>query len=144
MNNKYLSVTAINKYCEENGPLYAYNGKCVSECPNGIGYNNFCLHILDKKAQPTKTDSVAIYKMDSNLKSEDFKLIINQGIDLGFSNNEEDLLTSIQGKDYEFDFYPSDMNSSKIKDNGIPLLILGECETILRRTYNIPDNLDPI
>lgn len=129
------------KYCEENGPLYAYNGKCVKECPNGISYNNICLQILDEKTKPNITESVATYKMDTDVNSNDFKLIINQGIDLGFStakNNDKDMLTTIKAEDYVFNFYPSDMNSSIIKENGSPVLDLGECENILRKAYDIP------
>ena len=126
--------------CKEK-ELYEYNGKCIEQCPNGISYNDKCVQVLNEKSKPNITNNVAEYKMDSDLEAESFKEIINQAIDIGFQSseeNDEDVLTTIKGDSFTFDFYPSDINSTIVKSRGSPKINLGECEDILRDTYQIP------
>ena len=128
-------------YCVENFPLYEYNGYCVEECPNGVQYGNKCVQLLDEKVKPTIIDNIAIYKMDSDIDPSQFNHIKNQALEIGFaskSESNEDTMTTIQGSDYNFDFYPSDIESSVVKSTGSPKINLGECEGLLRDAYNIP------
>ena len=130
--------------CEKDKLLYEYNGKCIKECPNGISHNNVCWMLLDEKSTPIITSSTLNYKMDSDISTDIFKGLISQAIELGITTNKgkssEDSLTSLKSKNYTFDLYPSNINSSIVKESGSPVVELKECEKILRDTYNIPDN----
>lgn len=141
-------VTACNdfytcNYCIENYPLYEYNGNCVTECPNGVQYGDKCVQLLDEKVKPQIEDNVAVYKMDSDIDPNQFNHIKNQALEIGFSSQSEsteDIMTTIQGNDYNFDFYPSDIDSSVVKSTGSPKINLGDCESLLRDAYHIsPD-----
>ena len=130
-------------YCIEHYPLYEYNGNCVSNCPNGISYGDKCVQLLDEKVKPRVVDNVAVYKMDSDINPNNFTNLKSQALEIGFASqneSDEDIMTTIKGKDYNFDFYPSDIESSVVKGNGSPRINLGDCEDILRDTYNISDD----
>lgn len=126
-------------YCIANQPLFEYNDKCIKKCPNGILVGNKCNQILPEQEKPTITDNTVRYSTQSS--KEEFVDIKNQAIELIFKeeNENSEELNIIQGEDYSFNVYPSDIDSSITKENNLPRVDLGECEDILRKANDISD-----
>ena len=126
-------------YCIANQPLFEYNDKCIKKCPNGILVGNKCNQILPEQEKPIVTDNTIQYTSQSS--KEEFIDIKNQAIELIFKEENENSgeLNIFQGEDYSFNVYPSDIDSSITKENNLPRVDLGECEAILRKVNEIPE-----
>ena len=125
------------QYCIENQPLYEYNDQCVRECPNGIDIGIKCKQIKQEQEKPTITDSSIEY--ESKTSKEEFINMKDQAIDLALDEQNGKNITIIKGKDYSVDIYSTNIDSEITKSKGLPKINLGECEALLRKGYNIPE-----
>ena len=130
------------KYCFDNQLLYEYNNKCIKNCPNGISMKNKCNQIIFKQEKPVVIGNTIQYTTQTS--KEDFIEIKKQGIELLLQevNEKNGIISIIKGKDYSLNVYPSNIDSSVLKNSNLPQVNLEECETILREVNEIKDEDD--
>lgn len=139
-NKVFILNQKTNKYeCIEECPFYTpyiLNQQCVSECQSfmKVVYNKICLDNCPINTYLSE-DGLNCIDMDNkndsrlNLTKED---IIQNIPEMIKHNKTEDI---IQGEDYIFHINPFDTREELL--NNLSSLNLGECESILRKQYDI-------
>ena len=126
LNNKFLTP---NGNCEETCPdgtyQYPIDSSCRESCPDNYKiYNNKCI----------------IETFDKNIKLEEFKTQIRENILAYVEPNKIINCTNFLAL-----IYPSkDMEPKAQLENGISAFDLGNCTSILKEHYSIPENEDLI
>ena len=155
------------KYCKDNLPLYEYDNTCIKACPSGFNVNNYkCEETQNDNDNNNEDDNnndnennednnnnnnnnifseiinngdMATMTLPRSFSSNDFKEQKDTAIEHCLTNSDKPI-TSMEGPDYEFNFYSSNINKETVLENGLPYVNLQTCEEILRKTYNIPEN----
>ena len=145
--NKYPLYTkelhlCDNQYNKDYPFLYKQTNNCLSECPNQLKSNKhyICSLDIENASEPLFESNNVQY--NTTMNTETFQNSINKTIGLimnQLSPNEKN--TIIKSELFTFILSPSNINentSALIKEK----INLGECENILRKAYNIPENED--
>ena len=146
------------EYCINNAPLYEYNNECVVECPEDlVGQDNRCVNLSNIETTNNNTNTntgvstgmeakiegnVVIYELGYDQANGSFNEKITNAMGVGFDslNEHPNSLTRIEDDECSFEFYSTSTEKDSLKGSGSPRIDLGECEDILRSTYQIPQD----
>lgn len=120
---------------------YFYNFECVEECPQGTKNNNDTFRCDEKvsfgtsKSYPDQifaSSSTTSYELKGCPMNE-FEKDINKAVMMGLLSSTP--VNMIKGDTYRFVMY--DVTKKNSVDDSIPKVDLGECEGLIRQTYNL-------
>ena len=130
------------KITQENCLYVNKNNECIKEC-NGVNFiNNQCK--INNNENITINDTIDSNAKDNLIKDIEKELMngtLNSLIENITKGDKSDLV--IKEKDISYQITTTE-NQNKNEYNNISLIQLGECETTLRKIYNISKNLSLI
>ena len=149
---KIINNIVINEYfckpiCTEENPFeYIYTQECVKNCPIKDMKQNTCIQNYknDKKDEELGSDNKN--KEENNKEDTKAQDIMLQNIETGFTSEDYDTSNLENGEDDVFEdekmtvTLTTTQNQKDNSNNNMTIIDLGECEYLLRKEYNIPDN----
>ena len=146
---------SYNKYycqavCKEEFPFEILSTKeCVKYCPIKDIQENLCIlnYKVNKKDKETNDDNDN-NNIENNKDEEDMKeqILMLQNIEVGFISEDYNISNLQNGEDEIIRdekmkiTLTTTQNQKNNTNNNITIIDLGECESLLRNEYNIPDD----
>ena len=144
INNKYY----CQAICTEEFPFEILSAQeCVKYCPIKDIQENLCIlnYKVSKKDKENNDDN---NENENNKDEEDLKeqILMLQNIEAGFISEDYNTSNLEKGKDEIIQdekmkiTLTTTQNQKNNTNNNITIIDLGECESLLRKEYNIPDD----
>ena len=112
--------------------LYFYNNICYDECPYGSKPNNETMTCIE----------INIYNMEELNIVKKYDEYFQEVVNIYLARSANNTIFEIQSESFTNFLYNSSTNDSLKYKQKMPIFDFTECENLLRKKYNLPNNED--